>query len=49
MADRNLLEVLGGWEASVDARQGFDTAQKKKMLLSSETLDGNRMTSKKHP
>ena len=41
------MKYLEDWEASVDARQGFDTAQKKKMLLSTETLDGIRMTSKK--
>ena len=42
------LPYLTSWEASVSARSGFPEAEKKSMLLSKETLDGLRMTSKIH-
>ena len=40
------LPYLKEWEDSVAARPGFTDAQKKRMLLSEETLDGLRVTSK---
>ena len=32
------------WERSVNARQGYNNAEKKRMMLSTETLLGLRMT-----
>ena len=37
---------LDKWEESVNNRTGFTDAQKKAMLLSTETRNGLRMTSK---
>lgn len=42
----NFLKYLDDWEISVNERQGNFTADDKtKMLLSSETMSGLRMTS----
>ena len=40
------LPYLNSWEKSVQDRVGFTPKQKKRMLLSQETLTGLRMTSK---
>ena len=39
------MPYLEDWEKSVNSRKGFDDGEKKRMLLSQETLDGIRMTS----
>ena len=38
------LPYLNFWEKSVSEREGYDASQKKKMLLSEETLVGIRRT-----
>ena len=40
------LAYLDAWEKSVDERPGFSEEEKKRMLLSSETRLGLRMTGK---
>lgn len=42
--EEQFLPYLDYWEASVNAREGFTPAQKKRMLLSCETLLGIRRT-----
>ena len=42
--EETFLSYLDDWERSVNARQGFSKAEKKRMMLSSETLLGLRMT-----
>ena len=42
------LPYLGEWETSVNAGGGFSGAEKRRMLLSSETILGLRRTSKIH-
>lgn len=43
--EETFLPYLDKWEKSVLAREGFDDSERKRMLLSQETLDGIRMTS----
>ena len=38
------LPYLDDWKASVNQRCGFSSAQKQKMLLSRETMDGLTIT-----
>ena len=40
------LPYLNHWEESVEEREGFNASQKKRMLLSTETMLGLRMTCK---
>lgn len=40
----DFLTYLNEWEASVKGREGFEDVQKKRMLLSEQTLLGLRMT-----
>lgn len=42
--EKEFLLYLDSWEASVQGRNGVTLAQKKRMLLSSETLLGIRRT-----
>jgi hypothetical protein len=42
--EKQFLPYLDSWEASVEGRTGFTNAQKKRMLLSAETLLGIRRT-----
>ena len=41
---QEFLPYMDAWEASVDAREGFTDVEKKRMLLSQETLLGIRRT-----
>lgn len=43
--EETFLPYLDDWEKSVNARQGYSRAEKNRMMLSSETLLGLRMTS----
>ena len=43
--ETEFLAYLDEWERSVNGRPGFDDADKKRMLLSQETLLGLRITS----
>lgn len=40
------MEYLDEWETSVGNRKKFTKAERKKMLLSEETLEGLRVTGK---
>ena len=40
------MPYLDDWGASIASREGFTRAEKKRMLLSDETLLGLRMTGK---
>lgn len=40
------MPYLDRWEASVEAREEFTKPEKKRMLLSQQTILGIRMTSK---
>lgn len=40
------LKYLDNWKSSVDSRHDFSPAQKQKMLLSSQTIEGLRITGK---
>ncbi len=42
--EEQFLPYLDKWESSVDARKGFKRAQKNRMLISSATLKGLRIT-----
>ena len=42
--EKEFLPYLDKWEHSVNQREGFSDAQKKRMLLSAETLLGLRRT-----
>ena len=42
--EETFLPYLDDWERSVNTRQGFSKAEKKRMMLSTETLLGLRMT-----
>ena len=44
VAAERILPYLDSWEESVDSRPEFDPSQKKRMLLSTETLLGIRQT-----
>ncbi len=44
--ENDFLKYLDDWEASAMAREGFTDEERKKMILSRETLDGLHMTSK---
>ena len=41
-----LLAYLKKWEASVAERKGFNAAEKEKMVLSTQTLEGLGITGK---
>ena len=43
-----LLPYFNQWEKSVEERKGFKKGEKKRMLLSQETLDGIHITSRLH-
>jgi hypothetical protein len=40
----NFLAYLDEWEQSVNGRTGFTVAEKRKMMLSRETIEGIRIT-----
>ena len=44
--DTTFLQYLEEWEAAVQSREDVTAAQKKSMLLSTETLTGLKLTSK---
>lgn len=43
--EETFLPYLDEWGKNVFSRKGFSDEEKKRMLLSQETLDGLRMTS----
>ena len=43
---KEFLPHLQQWKESVEKREGYSTAAKKRMMLSQETLDGIHITSK---
>ena len=42
--EKEFLGYLDDWEKAVKERKGFTDEQKKRMILSQETLEGLRMT-----
>ena len=44
--EKEFLPYLDEWERSVNERDGYDDTQKKRMLLSEQTILGLRMTGK---
>lgn len=42
--ETDFLGYLDEWDSSIEGRSGFTEAEKKKMHLSDETLNGLRMT-----
>ena len=44
--EEGFLGYLDDWEKAVKERKGFTDEEKKRMMLSQETLEGLRMTGK---
>ena len=44
--EEDFLGYLDDWEKAVKERKGFTDEEKKRMMLSQETLEGLRMTGK---
>ena len=42
--EKEFVGYLAEWDAMVEAREQFSAAEKKKMKLSQDTLEGLRMT-----
>ena len=46
LLEQDFLGYLDSWEKDVNAREGFTADEKKRMLLSQETIEGLQITGK---